>query len=132
MKYLILLFVLKSASVSQTNDSTIFLKVQKAATFPGGEKEWYKYFSIKLCGMKEYDDWVMSLPKKKKTPIRIRFVVSDLGKISRVEIESEMPDSLKSTIKRVIEESPNWVPAYQDKVAVNSYRKWSWAIKTKK
>lgn len=113
--------------ISQNNDTVIVLKVQKAAQFSKGEKAWHKYFYNKLKSENIYKELQASLPKgKTQYNIKAKFVVSNSGKISNVEVESNLPDSIKPEIKRIINESPDWIPAYNNKVAVNSRRKLSW------
>ena len=97
----------------------IFNKVEKEAAFPGGDPAWRKYLVKNLNPNVPIDNGaVMGL-----YTVIVKFVVSTDGSISGIEAETNLGYGMEKEVMRIIKNSGNWEPAYQDGKTVNAYRR---------
>lgn len=111
--------------IAKTPEDAVFTRVEVEASFRGGEAAWRKYLSGNLNIDKVARK--VRIPKGEtefRQTIIVKFVVNKKGEISNVSVENE--DANRYCIEeaiRVIEESPNWIPAQQNGRIVNAYRR---------
>ncbi len=107
-----------TAVQEQRVDNIIFSKVETEATFPGGESAWVKYISNAL----QKD--IQTLRQEGKSGYCIvQFIVSRDGKISDVKALTMNDTKLAEAAVNAIKNGPDWEPARQNGIKVNSYRK---------
>ena len=91
----------------------VFTKVEKEASFPGGQSAWVKYLERNLNANVAADD---GAPAGKSYPVRVQFIVDKEGNISDVkaiEVPKECPSCGPEAVK-VIKKGPKWSPAVQN------------------
>lgn len=99
-----------------SDDSKIFVKVEKEATFPGGKKAWLNYITKT---MKEHLD---QFTDKDFGTCVLRFVVDKDGKVSDVTATAMQGTTLAKVCIDAIRKGPDWIPAQQNGKYVNAYR----------
>jgi hypothetical protein len=94
-----------------------FIKLDRRATFPGGQSSWLKYITqvIQKNGSELIAD------KKSEGVCKVRFVVSKNGKVSDVEAVTKQGTQLAEVAVNAIKQGPRWTPGMQNGYAVNSY-----------
>jgi len=137
MKYCFLflsLFAICCCSVAQTTppavtsntevaeNDVVFVKVEREATFPGGEAGWKTFLEKTLVP----DNAQEAVPKRKKEFIEtviIRFIVNKEGKLLNIVAENKVHPAIAAEAIRVMKKSPLWIPAMQNGRPVNAYRR---------
>ena len=100
--------------VSIPNNEEIVEFVDQEASFPGGTKALMEYLSINI----KYPEAAINIAIQGK--VYIQFVVLKTGAISDVQILRGVSKELDDEAKRVVQMMPNWIPAIQNNVKVNS------------
>ena len=101
---------------TQDSDSKVFTKVQKEASFPGGNQKWSQYISraitadIDKFGENDYGTCV------------VKFIVDSEGNVSEVEATTMKGTLLAKVAIDAIRKGPKWIPATQNDIPVNAYR----------
>ncbi|RYG40686.1 MAG: T9SS type A sorting domain-containing protein, partial [Chitinophagaceae bacterium] len=95
-----------------------FSKVEVEPAFPGGASAWYDFLSKKLDA---------AAPSRNRAPegdysIFIRMKVSKEGRLSDFKPLTNHGYGMEEAAIRALENSPYWNPAYQNNVAVASYK----------
>lgn len=93
----------------------IFERVEKDAMFPGGEAAWRKYIADNLE--------VPNTRKRIKGTMYYQFVVGKDGSIEDVQILKSLHPALDEEVRRIMRNSPKWLPAEQGGRKVKAYRK---------
>ena len=97
----------------------VFIKVEKEAEFTGGLIAWRKFLTRKLDPQ--------AIADKGAEPgvytVIVKFVVSKDGSVSEVVAETNFGYGMEKDAIKAIQSSPNWVPAIQNGVFVNAYRR---------
>jgi N-acetylmuramoyl-L-alanine amidase len=104
---------------SVSNESTVFDKVEIEPAFPGGELAWKKILETTLDA---------SIPRQNHAPageytVYIQFIVHTDGSISDIKALTNHGFGMEEEAKRIIKNSPKWIPAIQNGRSVNAYRK---------
>lgn len=105
--------------VNDPNDNKVFNKVEVEAQFPGGSTEWTKYLQKNLDG---FNPGVLGAPKG-KYHVMIKFIVAKDGTVSDVVAETNNGYKMEEYSINLIKNGPKWLPALQNGIAVNAYRR---------
>ena len=97
----------------------VFTKVEQEASFPGGNKSWSEYLVKKLGSFEPAKNGA----PKGKYQVVVKFIVDKKGKISNAVAETKHGYGMEQAVVKMIKESPDWVPAFQNGRAVNAYRR---------
>jgi bla regulator protein blaR1 len=89
------------------DNGPIFQIVDETANFNGGITEFYNYISSTLS----YTEKAMK--DKVSGKVFVEFVVNTNGTVSNVKILKGIGYGLDEEAKRVVEQSPNWIPGKQ-------------------
>jgi len=100
--------------VSIPNNEEIVKFVDQEASFPGGMKALMEYLSTNI----KYPESAINISIQGK--VYIQFVVLKTGAISDVKVLRGVSKELDDEAKRVVRMMPNWIPAIQNNVKVNS------------
>ena len=100
--------------VSIPNNEEIVEFVDQEASFPGGMKALMEYLSTNI----KYPEAAINISIQGK--VYIQFVVLKTGAISDVNVLRGVSKELDDEAKRVVRMMPNWIPAIQNNVKVNS------------
>ncbi len=100
-------------------DNKVYTSVEVNANFKGGMAGWSKYLQKRI---QTFRPEKQGAPKG-KYPVVVRFVVGKNGKIKAVDAETKFGYGMETALKRVISQSPSWIPAMQNGQPVNVYRK---------
>lgn len=100
--------------VSIPNNEEIVEFVDQEASFPGGMKALMEYLSTNI----KYPEAAINISIQGK--VYIQFVVLKTGTISDVKVLRGVSKELDDEAKRVVRMMPNWIPAIQNNVKVNS------------
>ncbi len=97
----------------------IFTRVEVDASYPGGNTAWSKFLIKNLRANIAIDN---------KAPggtymVIVKFVVDKDGSISNIVSETNHGYSMEAEVIRVIKNSGNWNPAYQNGRPVKAYRR---------
>lgn len=84
--------------------------------FEGGLKGWQQYLMKNLRYPRE------AMIGGIQGEVRVAFVVSAMGAVQDVWIHKSIDRSLDKESARLLEDSPNWIPAEQDGHRVKSYK----------
>ncbi len=103
---------------NQSNEPT-FTKVQQEPEFIGGLAEWRNFLAKNLNGEIAATN---SAPKGTFTVV-IQFIVEKDGSISDVKSLTSHGFGMEKEAMRVIESTPKWTPAKQNKNVVRAYKK---------
>ncbi|HMG83442.1 MAG TPA: energy transducer TonB [Ferruginibacter sp.] len=111
---------IKSPTDSTTNsiDTTKYTNVEYKAEFQnGGLQAWAQYISRNIDA---------DVPTRKKAPVGsykviIRFIIDRDGKPTNIEAETSFGYGMEEEAIRVINNSPLWIPAFQNGKNVSSY-----------
>ncbi len=96
-------------SYEDASGRTIYTRVSKMPSFPGGNEEIYRYLHNNLNYPKEAEQTV------EEAKAFIQFIVDEAGKIEQVEItRSSGFEMLDAEALRVISAMPDWSPGQQD------------------
>jgi TonB family protein len=104
----------------QGNVQTKDCYYEKEAEFKGGDQAWMKYLTGKLS--------TVVLPKayydgKIYGTVYLLFVVDTDGSLTGIRVEKSVDPDLDEIAKRIIRQSPKWVPAVQYNRRVKAYRR---------
>ncbi|MFA9214698.1 MAG: energy transducer TonB [Candidatus Methylacidiphilales bacterium] len=116
MKKLLLLLAFFSFlfAKAQTKDS-IYVMVQVAPEYPGGENAMYEFISKNVnYPVKEKENGITGR-------VAVRFAVMQDGSINNIEILTKTPEAFNQEVIRVIKAMPKWKPGMQDGKAVPVY-----------
>lgn len=106
-----------SAPVEKKEDEDkIFTKVEKEASFPGGQAAWQKY--VKRAIEAELDEFTDS----DFGTCVVKFVVDKQGNVSDVQATTMKGSKLAEVAVNAIRKGPKWIPAQQNGRYVNAYR----------
>jgi hypothetical protein len=108
----------QDTSKTKMDVDSAYSKVEKEAEFPGGIREWSEYIQRSLNG---------NIPIVNKAPVGtytviIQFIISRDGTIKDATAQTHFGYGMEAEAIRVIENGPNWIPAYQRGHNVNAYR----------
>ena len=98
-------------------EDNVFTKVEIEASFPGGDAAWNRYISNAMKNA-NFDKFKNS----DQGTCRVRFIVDKEGNISNVQALTMKRSRLAKLAVDIIQNSPHWNPAQQDKRFVNAYR----------
>lgn len=90
-----------------TNDGPVFQIVDQSPDFNGGIEEFYSYVGNTL----KYTD--NALKNKVSGKVYVEFVVNKDGSVSDVKVLRGLGYGLDEEAKRVVENSPDWIPGSQ-------------------
>ncbi|WP_336513858.1 N-acetylmuramoyl-L-alanine amidase [Pollutibacter soli] len=99
-------------SVQELNK--VFVKVEKPASFPGGESALNQYL------FKELNEKDEQTKRTLAGTAKIRFVVNTIGAIEDLTILSG-DNELTATLSHLVESGPKWIPAVQNGKNVSTY-----------
>ena len=127
MRMILFVFMLltPAAVFCQTNDDSTFLenvvftKVEVEASFPGGMAGWRSFLEKNLNP---------NVPVEHGAPIGIynvmvQFIVDRNGSISDIKMLTNIGFGMEEEVLRILQISPQWIPAMQNKRTVKAYRK---------
>lgn len=86
---------------------------EKPAEFPGGVKGWTAFLSKNL----KYPNYAVD--KNIEGVVRVQFIVNKDGTIDEFKILKSPHETLSKEVLRLMNKSPNWVPAIQYNQKVN-------------
>jgi protein TonB len=97
----------------------IFVVVEQEAMFPGGNEAWMSFLQKHLKS---------NIGEKNKAPkgryrVVAKFIVNKEGKVTNITVESNNGFGMEEEVVRVLQKSPNWLPAQQSGKKVNAYRR---------
>lgn len=104
---------------TSVNGDSIYLKVDKEAQFPGGEKAWFKFI---IPIIEKHIDRIMEDPKSRGTA-EVEFIVSAKGDISNIKIIALEGSVLSAILRDAILNSPAWIPATINGINVKSIKR---------
>jgi N-acetylmuramoyl-L-alanine amidase len=102
-------------SATNINLDELFTKVEKPATFPGGQASWVKYITQKI---KETED---EFTDKDYGTCLVRFIVDKDGNVSDVQALTMQGTHLAKIGVDAIRQGPKWIPAKQNGQIVAAY-----------
>ncbi len=108
----------KSTSINniQTDKEAIFTKLEKPASFPGGNAAWLKYITRAI--QKNGNDLIAD--KKSHGVCKVRFIVSKDGRVTDIQPVTNQDSKLADVAVNAIENGPRWIPGMQNGHTVNS------------
>lgn len=99
-------------------DDKVFVKVEKEASFPGGETAWVKYIKEQL------NSNIGELQKDNKSgTCVVQFIVDAEGNLSDITALTMQETKLAEISIEAIKKGPQWVPATQNGHIVKAYRR---------
>ena len=101
---------------SVSSNGPVFTKVEIEADYPGGQKGWYDYLVKNL----KYPD--AAVHNEVQGEVMVEFIVKKNGLVSDINAVSG-PEPLRAESIRIIKESGKWIPAKNNGMAVDSYRR---------
>ncbi|MGN6604143.1 MAG: N-acetylmuramoyl-L-alanine amidase [Ginsengibacter sp.] len=109
-------------SVSETNSEqekpiAVFTKLQKPASFPGGNTAWLKY----ITGVIQKNANALTEDKESQGRCEVRFIVSKDGRVSDVKAITKQDSKLAQVAINAIQNGPHWIPGMQNGRVVNSF-----------
>lgn len=115
------------AGKSQTDTTkaqadAILTNVDSSASYPGGDPAWQKFLVKNMRMPQETIDKIRGR-KSRQWTVLIRFTVTKEGKVKDVIAESNHGGGLEEEAIRLIKKSGNWIPATQNGVPVDSYKR---------
>jgi protein TonB len=106
----------KRVNKSDDDWDKTYVKVEREAYFPGGQRAWLSFLQEHL----EYP--AKAKRKNIQGTVVVQFIVDKNGALSYIEAISG-PEQLRQAAVKVIKKSPNWIPASQNGYNVKSYKK---------
>ena len=104
-----------SDSTKKSECDEIFTYVEEMPQFPGGEGEMYKFIEENIKYPKMAQDSGI------QGAVYVRFIISDIGLISHVEILRGMDGGCSEEAKRVVKAMPLWKSGKQNGTPVCVY-----------
>jgi TonB family protein len=112
--FLLLAFFSFQFVKAQTSDS-IYVQVQVAPEYPGGENAMHEFISRNInYPVKEKENGITGR-------VAVRFAVMQDGSINNIEILTKTPEGFNQEVIRVVKLMPKWKPGMQDGRAVPVY-----------
>jgi len=102
------------AEVNSIKVSELENKINSQAQFPGGLKELAKYLTKNIKYPRN------SRTSSSRGKVIVCFTIEKDGKISNVQIVKGVNKILNKEAKRVVSNMPNWKPALENGIAVNT------------
>ncbi|HEY8938115.1 MAG TPA: TonB family protein [Cyclobacteriaceae bacterium] len=99
------------AEGAKTADN-VYTIVDQPAEFPGGMDAYYKYLMTNI----KYP--IEARQQKIFGNVFVEFIVQTDGTLSNIKVIKGVDQSLDNEAMRLLKESPNWIPAKQNNVAV--------------
>ncbi len=97
----------------------IFTKVEYEPEFPGGDTAWKRYLQKNINPATPIDEgWKAGIYK-----ITVEFIVDKAGNISDIKTNDFPGTKTAQQCIDLIAKGPKWIPAKQNDVVVNAYRK---------
>jgi hypothetical protein len=110
---------LQPVEVEKINEKAAMFKVDKEASFTGGEKGWRDFLVKNLNANTPVDN---RAPEGTFTVTAMLLIGID-GRIEDIQMLSKAGYGMEAEVKRVLQLSPNWVPAKLNGKAVRSFKK---------
>lgn len=101
------------------DETTIFVRVENEAEFPGGHQAWVRYLQQHLNPNAPFDNGAPNGTYQ----VIVKFVVSKDGTISDVSGETKFGYGMEEEAVKIIKRGPKWKPALQNGRNVNAYRR---------
>lgn len=102
-----------------SQDDRIFSKVEMEASFPGGAEGWKNYLIKNINPILPVDEgW-----KAGTYTLIVQFIVHQDGTVSDVTTKNYPGSKTAQHCIDIIKNGPNWIPAMQNGLKVNAYRK---------
>ena len=128
--FILMLMLISLAGMSQTDtvrldtvlSDGIFTKVEVESSYPGGDKAWQMFLNKNFRFPQEAIDKVRGR-KPKQWDVVIQFIVTKEGKVKDVKALTNFGNGLEEEAIRIIKKSGDWIPARQNGVPVNSYKR---------
>ncbi|HEX2629902.1 MAG TPA: M56 family metallopeptidase [Chitinophagaceae bacterium] len=95
------------------------LKVEDEASFPGGVEAWRQFLQKNLKANVPVDN---GAPEGKYSVMAMLLIDKD-GAIKDIQMLSKMGYGMENEVKRVMQASPNWIPAKIKGKSVRSFKK---------
>jgi antitoxin component YwqK of YwqJK toxin-antitoxin module len=102
-----------------TTLDTVYTREEREAEFPGGNQAWARYLEKTLSSFNPADNGA----KAGKYKVIVKFIVDKDGTISDVAAETKYGHKMESTVIKMIERGPKWIPASQFGRPVKAYRR---------
>ncbi|MEO6721464.1 MAG: N-acetylmuramoyl-L-alanine amidase [Ferruginibacter sp.] len=110
---------LTAAPGNNQGDDKIFTKVENEPQFPGGDTAWRNYLQKHINAAMPIDEgWKAGVYK-----ITVEFIVDKKGNISNIKTDDFPGTKTAQQCIDLIAKGPKWIPAKQNDVVVNAYRK---------
>ncbi len=106
-----------SAKSSSIPGGAIFTKLEKLASFPGGNSAWLKYITHAL--QKNANELIED--KNSQGVCKVQFIVSKDGRVSDIQAITKQGSKLADVAINAIENGPRWNPGIQNGREVNSF-----------
>ncbi len=106
-----------SAKSSAIPGGAIFTKLEKLASFPGGNSAWLKYITHVL--QKNANE--LTADKNSEGVCKVQFIVSKDGEVRDVQVITKQDSKLADVAINAIENGPRWIPGMQNGREVNSF-----------
>ncbi len=100
-----------------TKRNIAFTKVEIESQFKGGQGAWANYLRKNL----HYPE--RAVKNRIQGTVVMQFIVNSQGKTEEVTVIESVEYSLDQEARRIIEDSPDWIPAVQNGVVVKSYKR---------
>lgn len=100
---------------------SIYTKIEIEAWFPGGNEAWKTFLKKHLKA---------NVPAKNKAPfgtyaVIVEFVVDKNGFVSNITPETNFGYGMENEVIRVLKKGPKWMPAIQNGIPIQAYRRQS-------
>jgi outer membrane biosynthesis protein TonB len=106
-----------SNNPAENDSEASFTKLEKQASFPGGQSTWLKYISRAI--QKNGNELIAD--KNSQGTCKVQFIVSKDGKVSDVKAITKQGSELADVAINAIMHGPRWIPGMQNGHLVNSY-----------
>ncbi|KAA3623875.1 MAG: hypothetical protein DWQ02_23910 [Bacteroidetes bacterium] len=94
-------------------DSKVYIRPEKFAKFPGGEKKLYDYIQTNLI----YPDYESNI----QFSVLACFIVNELGEITNIGIRRSIGYDYDKISIEIVKNMPNWIPAEVNGEKVKSF-----------
>ena len=97
----------------------VFTKAEQEPRFPGGQNNWVRFLQQNLRA----DIAVKNGAPAGTYQVMVQFIVTKEGKITDVKSLTQNGYGMEQEVVRLMELSPDWEPARQNKQVVHAYKK---------